>query len=285
MPSTRSPSPRRSGSGSRPGSGSGWTMQHRPLTVKRREHTGYFAVSQKPLHILAFLLPFIVLYEVGSARYLGYSAGGAWETIRAQHMVLSFFQDFGLVGRFLPAVALVAVLLASHTLHKDRWHVRPGVPVMMLLEAVVWTVPLIVLLGLVKWMLEPSQAAALPPAAAMPLADLYAKPWPARATVALGAGLYEELVFRMIGITALHLILVDLARLKEGTGRMLAILISAAAFTAYHDAVWQSGALNIPHAIPYFAAGAYFGAVYLNRGFGIVVGVHAVYDLFVLLNQ
>jgi membrane protease YdiL (CAAX protease family) len=280
MPSTRSPSPRRSGSSS----GSGWTMQHRPLTVKRREQTGYFTLSQKPLHILAFLLPLIVLYEVGSARYLGYAANGAWETIRAQHMLLSFFQDFGLVGRFLPAVALITVLLASHTLHRDRWHVRPLVPLTMIVEAVVWTVPLIVLLGLVKLILEPSQAAALPPALAMPLADLYAKPWPARATVALGAGLYEELVFRMIGITALHLVFVDLARLKEGTGRLLAILVSAAAFTAYHDAVWQGGAINLAQAIPYFVAGAYFGAIYLSRGFGIVVGVHAAYDLFVLLN-
>ena len=29
----------------------------------------------------------------------------------------------------------------------------------------------------------------------------------------------------------------------------------------------------------YFAAGAYFGAVYLVRGFGVVAATHAVYDI------
>ena len=33
----------------------------------------------------------------------------------------------------------------------------------------------------------------------------------------------------------------------------------------------------------FFAAGLYFGLIYMFRGFGIVVGVHAVYDIITVL--
>jgi membrane protease YdiL (CAAX protease family) len=255
-------------------------MQHRPLTVKRRAPEGYVALSQRPLHILAFLLPLVVLYEVGAAKYLGDAANGQGETIRAHSMLLAFFQDFGLAGRFLPGIALVAVLLVSHALHRDRWRINPLVIAGMALEAVVWTIPLIVVSILLVWTLFGSGDA---PAAAAALPDLMLRSREARVTVAVGAGLYEELVFRMIGMAALHMVFVDLAKLKEGAGRLLSVLGAAAAFALYHDGAWQSGQMSLA-ALPYFVAGAYFGMVYLYRGFGIVVAVHALYDVVVLLD-
>lgn len=257
-------------------------MQHRPLTVQRRAPQGYLALAQRPLHVLAFVLPLIILYEFGSARYLADAQSGAGETIRAHSMLLGFFQDFGLAGRFLPGIALIAVLLIAHTLHKDRWRVNPLVLLAMAVEAIVWTVPLIVIILLVTAVFgEPT--AASPPAVAG-IADLMLRSREARITVAVGAGLYEELVFRMIGMAALHLVFVDVAKLKEGTGRLLAVLGAAAAFALYHDAAWHSGVITLDRAIPFFVAGAYFGMVYLYRGFAIVVAVHALYDIIVLLN-
>ena len=282
MPSTRPPSRQRSRSRAPAASGPSWTVQHRPVTAKRRAPEGYLAVSQRPLHVLAFVLPLIVLYEWGAMRYLEGAGAGNGETIRAHSMLLAFFQDFGLAGRFLPGVALVVVLLISHALHRDRWRVSPLVVLGMGLEAVVWTVPLIVVSILLVWTLfgSDSKPAA---AAAGALPDLMLRSREARVTVALGAGLYEELVFRMIGMAALHMVFVDLAKLKEGTGRLLSVLGAAAAFALYHDGAWQSGQVSVA-AVPYFVAGAYFGMVYLYRGFGVVVGVHALYDVVVLLD-
>jgi membrane protease YdiL (CAAX protease family) len=255
-------------------------MQHRPVTVSRRGPAGYFALTQRPLYVLVFLLPLIVLYELGTARHLGSTAGGGLETIRAHSMLLGFFQDFGLVGRFLPAAALITVLLVSHALHKDRWKLQPLLLLLMLVEVVIWTVPLLVLMLLVKSL---DSGADLAAAATAPLQALQDRPWQARATVAIGAGLYEELVFRMIGMSLLHLIFVDLAKLKERTGRALAVLGAAVAFALYHDHTWQGSAIDLWHALPFLVAGAYFGLVYLHRGFGIVVGVHALYDILVLV--
>jgi hypothetical protein len=56
-------------------------------------------------------------------------------------------------------------------------------------------------------------------------------------------------------------------------GATIAVLVSAAAFTLYHQRhAW-------PEVTFFFLAGVYFGAIYVVRGFGIVVGVHALYDI------
>src|SRR5690606_28441143 len=112
---------------------------------------------------------------------------------------------------------------------------------------------------------------------------LLSLPWQARLTISIGAGLYEELLFRMIAIAALHLVFVDLARLSESMGRVLAVGLSAAAFAVYHDLSSSGGALDPARVLFFLCAGVYFGAIYLWRGFGIVVAVHALYDVLVLV--
>jgi hypothetical protein len=263
-------------------------MQHRPLTRDRRipdwggrAGTGYLALSQRPLTILAFLIPLIVLYEYGSAVYLSDAAHGTLETIRAHSFLLGFFQDFGLAGRFLPALALISVLLVWHGLSHQPWKVRPTTPPLMAVESILWTIPLLVLILLVEQVL--GRGATPTPAAEFAPAAIAARPWQARATIALGAGIYEEMVFRMIGMAALHLVFVDLARLTERAGRILAVIVAAGAFALYHDPSWSGGAVSASSAVPYFVAGCYFGAVYLQRGFGLAVGVHALYDILVLV--
>lgn len=244
----------------------------------RRPVFGYAALSMRPLYVLVFLLPLVLLYEVGSAKFLADQAHGTVETIRAHSILLVFFQDFGVAGRFLPALALITVLLIWHVLIEDPWKVRPAVLGGMAMESVAWTIPLLVLVALVQQL-----GSRVGPAAQVDQGVLPALSWQARTAISVGAGLYEELLFRMIGIAILHLIFVDLARMPEKVGVGLSIVISAAAFAVYHDVISARGELQTLQAISLVAAGAYFGVVYWLRGFGVVVGVHALYDVFVLV--
>jgi membrane protease YdiL (CAAX protease family) len=241
----------------------------------------YLELSKRPLHMLAFLLPLVILYEIGSSVHLANAAAGTVETIRAHSILLGFFQDFGLIGRFLPGLALVAVLLCWHVLIDDRWRLRPLVIGGLVIESIVWTIPLVVLIAIVQHL----GGGMAPPAAAAsePMVNMITMPWQARFTISIGAGLYEELLFRMIGIAALHLVLVDLVRLPERWGTGLAVLISAAAFVFYHDVTGAGGSTDVLRAAALMCAGVYFGVIYLTRGFAVVVGVHALYDIFVLV--
>ena len=69
--------------------------------------------------------------------------------------------------------------------------------------------------------------------------------------------------------------------LEVPKGSIVAILVSAAVFTWYHPLANAAGTLSPQRVAFFFAAGVYFGAVFVVRGFGIVVAVHALYDLVV----
>lgn len=258
--------------------GSGWTVPHRPTVRGRRVGTAYADVSMRPLHVLIFLLPLIVLYEVGASLYLSDPAHGVSETIRAHSILLGFFQDFGVVGRFVPALTLVVVLLVWHVLRDDPWSVRPAVLGGMAVESVAWTIPLVVLVAIVL-----SLGGAAVPAVAAGAGALLGLSPQAGVTISVGAGLYEELLFRMIGMAAVHTVLVDLARMTERWGVGLSIAATAAAFAVYHDGRGAGGELETLKALSLLCAGAYFGLVYWMRGFGVVVAVHALYDVFALV--
>lgn len=243
---------------------------------------GYWRLSMSPLHILAFLLPLILLYEFGSFWYLQ-DATGVMRTVSARNLLGRFFDVFGAPSFHLPAVTLVVVLLLWHVLNRDSWRIRPGVLVGMALESCVLMIPLLVL-GLIMNS-KGQQGGLVTMALQQGSVDLRSLSWQERLTLSIGAGLYEELVFRLVLITGIHLVLCDVLRVPRRTSAIVACVVSALAFAFYHD-VSLSGlrsGTNIASAIFLTAAGLYFAGLFLVRGFGIVVATHALYDIVVLV--
>jgi len=234
----------------------------------------------RPFAILAFLTPLVVLYELGSIRYLVDPRTGVVETIRARRMLSTFFEAFGVVGIFLPGLALLTILFAWQVASRQRWRVTPRVLLGMAVEGAVWTVPLLVASVVVPEMVRSnlSMPGGIPLDAGNGLQSLSPG---ARLTISIGAGLYEELIFRLILIAATHALLVDVFGLRDTLGKGIAVVGSAVAFALYHDVSLVTR--DAPRAAFYFVAGLYFGGLYLLRGFGIVVGAHALYDTMVLL--
>jgi membrane protease YdiL (CAAX protease family) len=111
--------------------------------------------------------------------------------------------------------------------------------------------------------------------------------WQAGAIFSIGAGIYEELVFRLIAIVLIHTLLADVFALPHKFAAGAAIVVSAIAFALYHpfDSYnplnWSSADLG--RAAFYTLAGLYFAAIYVYRGFGIVAATHALYDLMVIV--
>jgi hypothetical protein len=266
----------------------------RAAAPPRPTPAGYWDLSGRPLHILAFVLPLVLLYELGSAVYLVGGSTDTHRTIQAQRLLGQFFEVFGAAGLFLPGVALLTVLLVWHILLGDRWRVELPVVGGMAVESAGWTLPLLVLAALHSRAASGHLAAAAAAAqsaggaawaagAGAAGADLLALPWQARLTVSIGAGLYEEMLFRLLLIAFLHLILADLAGLRRGLASLLCIAGSALAFALYHDVSLPGGGTDWPRFLFFLASGVYLGTVYVLRGFGIVVGAHAIYDALVLV--
>src|SRR6476620_9814971 len=75
---------------------------------------GYLRRSELPLASLVFLLPFIVLYELGTRQFASDPAHQTEQRIIAFNLMQQFFHLFGATGRYMPALAVVGILLGCH---------------------------------------------------------------------------------------------------------------------------------------------------------------------------
>lgn len=100
--------------------------------------------------------------------------------------------------------------------------------------------------------------------------------------LSLGAGLYEELFFRVILVSALLFIFKKVFN-KQSMAFASAILLAAVIFSLVHFV----GAFGDPFTIGSFLFRLLFGialnAIYLWRGFGMAAWTHAIYDLMVIV--
>jgi len=254
------------------------------------ENQSYWRLSVTPLHILVFLLPLIMFYEIGSVLYLQNATSGTMRTVGARAILTRFFDAFGAPGLHLPAIALVVVLFTWHVFTREKWRVYPGVIIGMGMEAAALVLPLLVLGLIVDRRLGPAlgweQASGfIELAGVATTTDLRALAWQERLTLSVGAGLYEELVFRLVLITAVHALLADALKLNKGTAAVVACVVSAVCFALYHDVsiAGVRGTADLKVLVFLTVAGLYFGVLFLVRGFGIVVAVHALYDIVVLV--
>ncbi len=235
--------------------------------VQSSPHIGYWHTAKRPLQILVFLLPLIVAYEICLALILRLD-------VEAHRWLQQSFAQLGVAptgGLFLGGIAIIVVLIVWHLLIKDQWRVDPVVLVLMGVESLFLAVPLLVISHVIT---NNSAPAAAPVAAQFAQLDIWSK-----MAISVGAGLYEEMAFRMILIAVVHTLLVDLGKADSRLGAAIAIVVSSAAFTWYHDLADVDGGISGRKVLFYFLAGMYFGGVFILRGFGIVVGVHALYDI------
>ncbi len=102
-----------------------------------------------------------------------------------------------------------------------------------------------------------------------------------RIVLAFGAGVHEELVFRLLMIPALAWIFGRLIGMRPLVAMALAFVISAFLFSAAHHVIggepFRLGAF-----IYRFLCGLWFALLYRTRGFAQAVYTHALYDIYVL---
>src|SRR5213075_1711973 len=96
--------------------------------------------------------------------------------------------------------------------------------------------------------------------------------WWTRLMVSLGAGIYEELLFRVLLVGAL-------------TAGVTATFVGAAIFSAFHYLGPYGDRWQLYSFAFRMVAGLFFSGLYLARGFGITAWTHALYDVLLLLMQ
>lgn len=247
------------------------TQTRQPRRPRRPTPEGYWDITHCPLQCLAFLAPLVIAYEAGMA--LVNQGRPAYERsdLAARQLLQWFFSLFGANAVYLPGLVLAVVLLCWHMAGRYSWRVSWRAVGVMGAESVLLAIPLLALRTVIE---DPGVMAGTMGHRGSVTEELL---------LSIGAGIYEELVFRLIIISLLTLLLADIARMKQVPAVALAVILSSLLFSAHHYEPIGSDPWSRAQFAFRAAAGAYLAAVYVFRGFGLAVGCHAMYDVIAFL--
>lgn len=236
-------------------------------TIEKPNPASYLERSRRPLPALMFLLPLIVLYELGVAFLANHD-------IVARGYILQFLLSLGVqdLAYYLPGLAVLFILFGMHLYQRDPWKVEPGTYTAMWIESVVLAMPILAISMLTNFALAQAVLQSVPETANQTT-------WWENLILSLGAGIYEELVFRLLGIAAIYALLVKGLALPKYVGETVAVLGTAVLFSLYHFS--DHNPFEWRKFMFYTLAGIYLATIYFYRGFGIAVGAHASYDVLV----
>jgi membrane protease YdiL (CAAX protease family) len=101
--------------------------------------------------------------------------------------------------------------------------------------------------------------------------------------ISLGAGIYEELLFRVLLVSGLAWLMGRIFRLRPTPAAVFAVVVGALIFSAFHYIGPYGDDLALISFTFRAVAGVLFSALYLLRGFGITAWTHALYDVFLAI--
>ena len=234
----------------------------------------YLAVTRSPWCSYVFVLPLLVLYQ-GLALISNF--GARRHVINGADALLQIFLSViglhGWIASWIVVAAVVGVMLYR----SDQSGRKAGPPRDYF--------PLVLLESTVYALLFGSAVAAitsliLPFAPSLRLSGSVT--WMQAFAGSLGAGLYEELVFRLILVGGGSALL-RWAGMKDGAAGLIAVVGSSILFSLIHYVGPLGDLFTVPSFVFRMVAGILLAGLYLTRGFAVAAWTHALYDLFLLL--
>jgi hypothetical protein len=241
--------------------------------------TSYWRDTREPRYSLGFAFPLLLMYEV-----LAFSLShGEVSGVRngADVLLKSLFLMLGgRAGLAVFGIGLVGggAALAWRDYHRSR-QMQPGYFATMAAEsigyALIFGLVASTLTGLLLPGLSLVSSSGVPTGSAL-------VPWtlPTQLMISLGAGIYEELLFRVILVSGLAWLATAAFGWRSTQAKLFAVGLGAVIFSAFH----YVGPYGEPLRLTSFAfrtvAGLLFSGLYVLRGFGITAWTHALYDVF-----
>lgn len=235
----------------------------------------YLASTRRPLVSLIFAAPLLAIYEAGVVAFPHAARNGADVWMRA------LLDAAGLGGYCLLPALTIGVLLAWHHTTHQPWRLPRWVLSGMFVESLLLGASLLLVAhATTPWMNATFQIA---PQTVGDNARLWvAKPaiarMLARTVEFVGAGIYEEVLFRLLLLPATLAILataIESSKVRIG----LAVGLTSFLFAAAHHIGAHGEPLSGGIFLFRFVAGVFFATLFLRRGFGIAIGTHAAYDV------
>ncbi len=219
----------------------------------------YWDHTRRPIVNLLFLAPLVVAYAIGGALY---DLGSANHRPLAAASILEHVSNaFGISVLSRGVFLILVVLLFWHLKRREDWRIPPATIPVMLAESTLLALPLLVGGGLLLTLVDFGGG---------------------RVIRSIGAGLYEEFVFRLLLLGGLLWGASSIARLPRATICAVGVMISAVLFAWLHVVPYGAEPFDATRMMFRVLAGGYLGAIFLFRGIGICTGAHIAYNLLAL---
>lgn len=229
----------------------------------------YWRYSKSPFYSLLFTLPMLISYEVLIFSYnhsdiIGLRNG-------ADILFRQFFGMFNIYGFYLVGFLVLSALLIAYYFNNRR----EGNPefrfqffILMILESLLFALLMYVIVDKIG-------DALLSVPTDQGKKELI--------VLALGAGVYEEFIFRVVLISGFTFFLKDILRLRAVTSMVVAISAAALIFSLFHYLGSLGDVFDIQTFLVRFVAGIFLSLLYVLRGYGIAAYTHTIYDFIVIL--
>ncbi len=230
----------------------------------------YWVRAREPLASLVFLLPLLIAYEAG-ALYFG---GPDPAAVRngADFWMRSWLERMGIHNTLLLPALVLTGLLAWQVIGKYEWKVRGETLVGMFAESILFAFVLVVAGQTQGYVFQQMQQPA-----GLSIASAAGS---SSALTFIGAGLYEEVLFRLMLLPACYGIF-RATRLSRPWAAGLAVVSTSLLFSFAHYLGGEAYQFTVYSFTFRALAGMFFAALFVLRGFGITAGCHAAYDLIV----
>lgn len=223
---------------------------------------GYWQTTRHPWPCLLFVLPLLGLYE----GCMLYQAMEGLQPYRAglDSWFISSLRLINWHGEYLPGFLIGLVCVAWAVIKWDRSTPESFTTLMgMFFESLVYALAL--------WGLGVLVTSSL--------SHLSVGTRAMHAMALMGSGLFEEVLFRLLGFGLLYWLIKLVA--EQRTALILAILVSSCGFAVAHHLGPQGEAWQLKAFVFRSVAGLCFAIIFHYRGLGIAVGTHSAYNIIV----
>ncbi|WP_157605074.1 CPBP family intramembrane glutamic endopeptidase [Schlesneria paludicola] len=250
----------------------------------------YWRETQRPFCNLIFLVPLLFVYELGVL--LAAHSRGTSIRNGADAWLRLWLNQVGIEIVWMPPALLLGALIAWHMVTRQPWKTTWETLGGMVAESLLYAFLLIMIGQLVDLSFRQAGSPRLQMGEGLVSSGTLI-----RLVTFMGAGIYEEFLFRLcllpISYLALRVLLVpkhwaiavtvvgtsvvfSLAHYLGSDSGQNAISMLADAFFRVQSSrdLWFSFVFRV-------LAGMFFAGLYFYRGFGITVGAHATYDVVV----
>lgn len=240
----------------------------------------YWQASRAPRYSLLFALPLLIIYEILAAVVPPQPGGIAVRNGADVILQVLFGWVAGSWGPRLFMLCLIGmgVWLVARDMRANRGSISPAVLGTMLAESI----GLALVFGIVVGGLTAALLGTPPSRLAIATGPETLDRWTVL-MLSLGAGLYEELLFRVVLVGLIAWGAHKLLGWRPLVAGIAATIVGALVFSAFHYIGPYGDRFDVYSFVFRAIAGLFFSGLYLLRGFGITAWTHALYDVFLLL--